>query len=176
MPVFLPAIARLSRAIATVFLWVGFAALVLITAVVGWQVWGRYVLNDTPVWAEASSLLLVLYLSMLGAAVGVREEFHLGIVFVRDRLPPPWRRLVLALNHLLVGIFGAGMGWYGAELARSTLTHGIPTLGISQSVAYLPAPIAGIAIAFFAFEHLCRLALESDAPPGTAAGTPSAAS
>jgi TRAP-type C4-dicarboxylate transport system permease small subunit len=127
-----------------VFLWVGFAALVLITAVVGWQVWGRYVLNDTPVWAEASSLLLVLYLSMLGAAVGVREEFHLGIVFVRDRLPPPWRRLVLALNHLLVGIFGAGMGWYGAELARSTLTHGIPTLGISQSVAYLPAPMPAL--------------------------------
>lgn len=168
MPALLTAIARLSRAIASLFLWVGFAALVLITAVVGWQVWGRYVLNDTPIWAEASSLLLVLYLSMLGAAVGVREEFHLGIVFVRDRLPPPWRRLVLALNHLLVGIFGAGMGWYGAELARSTLTHGIPTLGISQSVAYLPAPIAGIAIAFFAFEHLCRLAIDGEEPTAVA--------
>lgn len=164
MPGLLAAIARVSRAIAALFLWVGFASLVLITAVVGWQVWGRYVLNDTPVWAEATSLLLVLYLSMLGAAVGVREEFHLGIVFVRDRLPPPWRRRGLALNHFLVGGFGAGMAWYGAELARSTLTHGIPTLGISQSVAYLPAPIAGAAIVFFAVEHLCRLATEPPAP------------
>jgi len=30
----------------------GGVALVLLVGVTGWQVWGRYVLNDTPTWAE----------------------------------------------------------------------------------------------------------------------------
>jgi len=30
-------------------LWLSAAGLVLMTVVTGWQVWGRYVLNDTPI-------------------------------------------------------------------------------------------------------------------------------
>ncbi|MBI3453736.1 MAG: TRAP transporter small permease [Rhodospirillales bacterium] len=138
-------------------MYVSFAAMVAITAVVGWQVWGRYVLNDTPAWAERTALLLVLYFSLLGAAVGVREQFHLGIVFVRDALPERARRPVEILNHLLVGGFGAGMMWFGSALAAVTASHGIPTLHISESFTYLPIPLSGAAIVFFSGEHLLRM-------------------
>ena len=40
---------------------------------------GRYVLNDTPTWAESLALVLVLYVTMLGAAVGVRDAGHIGL-------------------------------------------------------------------------------------------------
>ena len=40
--------------------------LVLIIACVSYQVFGRYVLNNTPTWAESLALLLVLYETMLG--------------------------------------------------------------------------------------------------------------
>ena len=40
---------------------------------------GRYVLNDTPTWAESTALVLVLYVTMLGAAVGVRDAGHIGL-------------------------------------------------------------------------------------------------
>ena len=57
-----------------------------------WQVFGRYVLNDTPTWAESLALLLVLYMTMLGVAVGVRDAGHIGL----ESLPcccPDWLRL-----------------------------------------------------------------------------------
>ena len=40
---------------------------------------GRYVLNDTPIWAESTALVLILYVTMLGAAVGVRDAGHIGL-------------------------------------------------------------------------------------------------
>ena len=47
-------------------------ALVVMTAIFGWLVFGRYVLNSTPTWVEQVSLLLVVYIGFLGASVGVR--------------------------------------------------------------------------------------------------------
>ncbi len=40
---------------------------------------GRYVLNDTPTWAESTALVLILYVTMFGAAVGVRDAGHIGL-------------------------------------------------------------------------------------------------
>jgi TRAP-type C4-dicarboxylate transport system permease small subunit len=44
------------------------------------QVFGRYVLNDTPSWAESTALVLVLYVTMFGAAVGVRDAGISGLI------------------------------------------------------------------------------------------------
>jgi TRAP-type C4-dicarboxylate transport system permease small subunit len=167
--VLIDAIGRLSARIANIFLWICLAGLVAITAVVGWQVWGRYVLNDTPVWAERTSLLLVLYFSLLGAAVGVREQFHLGIVFIRDGLPAALRIPVRVGIHILIGGFGAGMVWFGSQLAAAIWTHSIATIGISESFTYFPIPLAGAAIVLFSIEHLLALfAGRADQPAGPA--------
>src|SRR5688572_31030458 len=99
------------------------AGLLAIVAVVAWQVFGRYVLNDTPTWAEALALVLVLYVTMLGAAVGVRDAGHIGmeslLVLVSARV-----RLKLELViHVLVACFGALMAWNGAFLAHSVMDY-----------------------------------------------------
>ena len=55
-----------------------------------WQVFGRYVLNNSPTWAESLALVLILYVTLLGAAVGVRDAGHIGmeslLVLVPERL------------------------------------------------------------------------------------------
>ena len=60
-------------------MWLGVLGLMLLIAAVSWQVFGRYVLNNTPTWAESLSLLLVLYVTMFGVAVGVRNSGHIGL-------------------------------------------------------------------------------------------------
>ena len=64
---------RLCAALARLCLRVGVGGLVLLIVAVIYQVIGRYVFNDTPTWAESGAVLLVLYVTMLGMAVGVRE-------------------------------------------------------------------------------------------------------
>ena len=81
--------------IARLALQLGVLGLVLIIACVSYQVFGRYVLNNTPTWAESLALLLVLYVTMLGCAVGVRDAGHIGMwprscnTMKRDREPSP---------------------------------------------------------------------------------------
>ena len=66
------------QVVATVSLWLSGTGLVLMTAFVAWQVWGRFVLNDTPTWTESSSVLLMGWFILLGAAAGIREGNHLS--------------------------------------------------------------------------------------------------
>src|SRR3546814_20871617 len=82
---------------------------------VGWQVWGRYVLNETPISAEPLSLIFMLYLCLLGAAVGVREGYHMGMLVVLELLPPLGRRISETVSLVLVGGFALGMIWYGGQ-------------------------------------------------------------
>ena len=74
-------LAALSRILAVVnraALWIAGIGLVLMTVFVAWQVFGRYVLNQSPSWTEPASLLLMSWFILLGSAVGVREGNHLG--------------------------------------------------------------------------------------------------
>jgi TRAP-type C4-dicarboxylate transport system permease small subunit len=116
-----PAIAAPAGAFTRVCAWLSKAALVL--AIVGllalilcvqYQVIGRYLLNDTPTWAEALALLLVSYVTALGVAVGVRDAGHIGLESIVALLPERWRLKLEILIHAFVGLFGALMlqsGW-----------------------------------------------------------------
>ncbi len=148
------ALNRFCAALARGILFLAVAAMLVVTAVVIWQVFGRYVLNDTPVWAERTALLLMLYLCLLGAAVGVRDGGHMGMDYLHSKMSPTVKHRVLQLIFLLTAYFGAAMAYYGFDLAQSVRTHSIPTLGISETWTYLPLVISGALIALFSIEHL----------------------
>ena len=150
----LSVLAAVSRWISRLTLVFAAAGLVVMTAVIGWQVFARYVLSDSPAWAEAASLALMVWFILLAAAVGVREQFHIGMTAATNAMPPALARLSRAFSLLLVGAFGAAMGVWGGELVIRTWDIEIATLGISRGFSYLPLPIAGWLIVFFSVEHL----------------------
>lgn len=130
------------------------AGLILMTGIIAWQVFARYVLNASPAWAEQAALLLMIWYVFFAAAAGVREGFHIRISVFVQRLGPFARLLVTTLTHALIGLFGVLMVYFGIELARETWQHVIPTLGISRGYAYIPIPISGALIAGFSLEQL----------------------
>lgn len=134
------------------------AGLLAIVACVSLQVFGRYVLNDTPTWAESLAMVLVLYVTMLGAAVGVREAGHIGLESLLVLASPAWRLRLEMLIHALVGVFGALMAWNGGVLFESVMDYKIPTLGISEGFNHAPIIIAGALIALFSVERIVALA------------------
>lgn len=138
------------------------AGLVLMTLIIGWQVFARYVLNASPAWSETLALLLMLYYIMLAAAVGVYEEFHLGLKIVFDSAPANIRRPLDIFNNALIAVFGVAMLIYGTQLAEFTADHVIPTLNISRAFAYWPFAAAGLLISVFALERLLIAALQKE--------------
>lgn len=148
---------RLSARISRFARWFACAGLIVMTAIIGWQVFARYVLNASPAWAEQAALLLMIWYVMFAAAAGVREGFHIRIAVVENALPEPLQKLVRTAAHLLVALFGLAMLVWGTELSVATWAHDIPTLGLPRGVAYVPIPLSGALIVGFSLEHIVAL-------------------
>jgi TRAP-type C4-dicarboxylate transport system permease small subunit len=148
---------RFCAALARLCLKVGVFGLLLLISAVLYQVIGRYVLNDTPTWAESGAVLLVLYVTMLGMAVGVRDAGHIGLESLLVLVPENVRLKIELLIHTLVTIFGAVMAYNCSVLAESVWNYSIPTLGISEAFKYVPPAMAGFLIALFSIEHIIAL-------------------
>ena len=148
---------RFNAALAKFCMVVAVIGLCTIVVCVLLQVFGRYVLNDTPTWAEAGALVLVIWVTMLGAAVGVRDAGHIGmeslLVLVNERV----RGRLEILIHALVAVFGALMAYNGLLLAHSVWAYRIPTLGIPEGLNHVPVAIAGVLIVLFSIEHILAL-------------------
>ncbi len=137
----------------------------LLIAAVLYQVIGRYVLNDTPTWAESGAVLLVLYVTMLGMAVGVRDAGHIGLESLLVLVPEGIRLKMELLIHALVMGFGLVMAYNCAVLAQSVWDYKIPTLGLSEAFKYAPPAMAGFLIALFSIEHIIALVRGEEVEP-----------
>ncbi|HEV7251706.1 MAG TPA: TRAP transporter small permease [Mesorhizobium sp.] len=153
-PAALPPFARALSALATASLWLAGAGLVLMTAFVAWQVFGRYVLNQSPSWTEPGSVMLMSWFIFLGAAVGVRENNHMGFDVLLYVLPAGAKRVLRSISDLVVLAFGLGMIWYGGQLVELTWNTVLPSLGVSGAFDYIPIVAGGVLVSLFALERL----------------------
>lgn len=148
---------RFCAATAKLALMIAVAGLCLIVAAVAIQVFGRYVLNDTPTWAEAGALVLVIWVTMLGAAVGVRDAGHIGMDSILVLVPDWIRNRVELLIHVLVCIFGVAMAYNGWVLGASVAPYKLANINLSEGVRYVPLVISGVMVVLFSIEHFVAL-------------------
>ncbi|CAN5427206.1 TRAP transporter small permease [soil metagenome] len=146
-------------------MWIAIFGVVALIAAVSWQIIGRYIFNNTPTWAESLALVIVLYVTMLGTAVGVRDAGHIGLESFLILAPDALRLKLEFLIHALVAFFGGVMAWNCAILGMSVIDYKIPTLGVSEGLRYLPACVAGALIVLFSIEHIIALARGTEVEP-----------
>jgi TRAP-type C4-dicarboxylate transport system permease small subunit len=164
LPAPLAAFSRLLDVLAGVTIALAGTALVALVVMMGWLVFGRYVLNDTPTWIERGATLAILCIAMPVAAVGVRERFHLSVLGLREALPGAAQRWIAVGCDALVGLFGLGMAIWSWELVEMVRNFRIPLLGISQGWTYAPMVLGGALMALFAVEQVLRDIFVPEAP------------
>lgn len=151
----LPLLSRLN----TVALYFAGSGLVAMTAIVAWQVFCRYVLNDSPSWTEPGAVILMSWFIFLGAAVGVRENNHMGFDVLLYALPPAAKKWLRMISDIVIFAFGLGMIWYGSNLVTLTWSTTLPALGISGAWDYVPLMGGGLLIVLFSVERIAIRAL-----------------
>jgi TRAP-type C4-dicarboxylate transport system permease small subunit len=130
-------------------------ALVLISAVIPWAVYTRYVLNRAASWPEPTAVLLTIVVTFIGAAACYRVQAHMNMSFFVSLLPPGLRRTSEFLAELLVGAMAVFMLWYGEKLVEATWYNTIADFPfLSVGVTYLPIPIGGAFLLLFVIERL----------------------
>lgn len=137
-------------------------ALVVVTVIFGWLVFGRYVLNATPTWVEQVALLLVMTIAFIGAAVGVHDNTHLSVSLVRSAVPRRVRTALVVCTDVIMAGFGALMLVFGARLTMFKWGSLIPLIQVPEGLRSLPLTIGGGLILVFSVGHLIRLCVGFD--------------
>ncbi len=148
---------KFCAALSKLCLMLAVVALMAVVLCVQWQVIGRYVFNDTPTWAEALAMLLVLFVTAFGLAVGVRDAGHIGLESLVVLLPEKWQHRIEILIHCLVGLFGFLMVQGGWLWASAKWDEKKPMLPVPDGIDYVPVVIAGALIVLFSIEHVIAL-------------------
>jgi len=128
--------------------------LVVITLIIPYGVFCRYVLNSAASWPEPMAVLLMIVMSFLSAVVCYREYLHIGVGVLPALLGPEAKIYLgwfLELCMLATNLF---MLVWGIKLVGVTLHQSIPDFpAISVGLTYLPIPIGGGLTALFIIER-----------------------
>jgi len=161
---------RVLEKIADVVIHIAVVALLGLVVVQGWQVFARYVINDSPSWTEPVTLLLLSTAMSMGAAAGVHTNRHFGFFLLAEHLNPLVKRAIDALVPLIVATIGAFIAWWGWLLWMDGLHIKTAGANLPQSVNYLPLSIGGALMTVFALNRLLLALPTATASADTAEG------
>src|SRR5262249_39700490 len=101
-------------------LFIAGACLVIITIIIPWGVFTRYVLNSAASWPEPMAVLLMIVLSFFSAIVCYREYLHIGVSVLPAFLTGTRRAVLGAFIEICMLATNLFMLWFGIKLAITT--------------------------------------------------------
>ncbi|GAA1229310.1 TRAP transporter small permease [Prauserella halophila] len=140
---------RVRRVLGGVLAALAGALLVVMTLLVLYQVFTRYVLGTPAAFTEELVRYALIWTSMISAAYAFLHRKHMALLFLRDRFPQAAQRTLIIGTDVLVLVFAVVVLVIGGTmLALSAATNYSALLGISRGLVYTIGPVAGLAIAF----------------------------
>ena len=139
-------------------------ALLLIAAIVNLLVgvFLRYVMIPVTDWLDMDSIpftwveevgeMLLAWLTLIGAAIGVRERNHFTLHVLH--FSPAGQAIIDRVHYSLVAIIGAIAGWYGVRLCMLNHTLVTPGLSINLSLLYGSAAVGGALLVVYALSMI----------------------
>lgn len=148
---------RAMDAIHQACLFIAGACLVIITIIIPYGVFTRYVLNSASSWPEPMAVLLMIVLSFISAVVCYREFLHIGVGIIPMFLTEPARTYLGWLLELCMLATNLFMLVWGLRLVEATWYQSIAEFPIvTAGMAYLPIPIGGALTALFVIERFLK--------------------
>ena len=96
--------------------WVALGFFWLLGATVFYQFFTRYVLNNSAAWTEEIARYLLIVVTFVGAAMGVRKNTHIHVEFVYRWIPPKLARVMSTLVDVVRFAFFAYATWLAVQL------------------------------------------------------------
>jgi TRAP-type C4-dicarboxylate transport system permease small subunit len=145
---------RLSLALKALLVIMGLA----LTILIGVQVFFRYVLNNPIDWILEISLLLLVWITLVGGPLAYVEDEQIRLTLVQQTLPRPARITVQALIN--IGVLGIGVILLKDGHQLTTIQGGVTTQVVEIPVAFYISAIvaAGFIISLGAIHRTLTLA------------------
>lgn len=120
-------------------------ALIVVVTITVAGVFMRYVLGEPFKWTEEVTLALMVWFAYLGSSAAFRENAHISIDFVVDRMSKSLQRIVMMLWHLImIGILAYVFVWLGLKLSFQAGDKLTPILKISYTIIDFAVVLCGV--------------------------------
>jgi len=139
-------------------------AVALLVLDVVWGVVTRYAFGQQATWTEELARFLLIWVTLLGAAVAFGTKGHLGVDYFVQQFHPEAQRLMAIVSNLVVVFFAVAIFIYGGfqvvgnALAMEQVT---PSLGWKMGHVYLALPVSGVFMLMFAVANLVESMAET---------------
>ena len=119
----------------------------IMTLLVLYQVFTRYVLNSPAAFTEELVRYFLIWTGFIGAAYAFITREHMCLVLFRDSLSPQKKRILMIAIDALILVFATFVITVGGfKLSLSAIKVFSALLGIPRSLVYAMAPISGLFI------------------------------
>ena len=133
-------------------------ALVIMSVIISWGVFTRYVLGSGSFWPEPISIFLAIQLTFYGAAACYRVGTHIRLRMFTDMLPQAMQKWQEKIVHLLMAGICLFMVFWGASLVHTTFFQSYPEFQyVRVGVVYSAIPIAGLITFLFVIENAFKI-------------------
>ena len=142
----------------------------VLSLIVCWQVFARYVLQKSPIWVEEFSVTAIMWIGLLGAASAVWSGDHMKLEFVAKKLPRVGGLILELLIDAAIGYFSLFLFKQGINLTAATWTSQMSTIPLPIGLTYLVLPVSAAFMVLFAILRIVNKAIEIMAPQPVSGG------
>ena len=151
--------------------WVCLPIFWVLAAVVFWQFFTRYVLDNSAVWTEEVARQLLILLTFFGAGYALRTRANICISYFVLKLGPLGQRLAQEASSLFQFAFYAYACYLCIKIAEATKYQTLMSVDLSKSVVYyiVSVSLAGMALRAIVDVWAIARGYVDRRPPGAAA-------
>lgn len=123
-------------------------ALIVITIFV--EVFRRFALSYSSIWAEEIARYAFIYVSWIGASAAIKERAHIRIDVILPFVSERVRGILMIFGDLVTMILAVVAFWWSLETVITSIKFGSVTHGLRISLAWFLAAVPlGFAMMFF---------------------------
>lgn len=146
---------RCNDALYLACIWISGASIFIMSLIIPWGIFTRYVLGTGSQWPEPISILLMVVFTFFGAAAAYRANAHIAVAMVTDRLPTVLKRPMASLVDVLMVVIAVFTVLYGSKLCAETWGQNIGEIPwMPVGATYLPVPLGGLITLIFVLEDM----------------------
>ncbi len=134
-----------------------FAMVAAMVLIVFAQVVFRFALRASLPWSEEAARYIMVWISLLGASIGIRNKGHIGVEALILLFPPFLKKIAAVFATLVASAFFGSMIFYGLKVLKVVSAQESPAMEISMAVPYSSMIVGGVLMLLYSLEELVLL-------------------
>ena len=121
----------------------------IMSILVAINVFSRFVLNSSIYWGDELAMALFVWLTFLGAAIGIREKVHYVFGYFSDKLKGTWLKAYTLAGDILTLIAILILLYYSTQVTLQINKWIMPAMEVSRALVYGAAPIGCLFMLYY---------------------------